>query len=138
MIAQVFFAFRNPATSLRHSVSYIAFEDEPYRKEEPEFDDCLFLPQLAVAPDAQRKGVGRKLVQWGLDIVEREQIPAVLYATTQGRPLYDAMGFREIEMWQYSKGKENLMAIMKYEGNQGSEVAPSHKSYNLGDPPAQY
>lgn len=115
----------------------MTFEDESYRKGEPELDDCLFLSQLAVALDAQRKGIGKRLVKWGLNMVERENIPAVLYATTQGRPLYDAMGFREIGTWQYSMGKENVMAIMKWEGNQGSEVDPLYKSHNLGDLPAK-
>lgn len=59
---------------------------------------------LAVAPEYQRRGVGRMMVQWGLERAEaetaerlavgREPVPVTLIASATGPYLYRSMGFK--------------------------------------------
>ena len=48
-------------------------------------------------PDYQGKGVGKKLVQWGLDVSESLRLPIYLESTTEGIPLYERTGFQRLE-----------------------------------------
>lgn len=52
---------------------------------------------VAVHPDYQGKGVGKQLVQWGLDVSERLKVPVYLESTHEGLPLYERTGFRKLE-----------------------------------------
>ncbi|KLU82229.1 hypothetical protein MAPG_01304 [Magnaporthiopsis poae ATCC 64411] len=51
---------------------------------------------LAVDPNHHRKGVGKQLVQWGLEMTIREQKDVFLTASPMGRPLYHSLGFKEV------------------------------------------
>ena len=52
---------------------------------------------IAVHPDYQVKGVGKKLVQWGLDVAEELKLPIYLESTIEGVPLYERMGFKKLK-----------------------------------------
>ncbi|KAH6964378.1 acyl-CoA N-acyltransferase [Fusarium avenaceum] len=54
------------------------------------------LAWLGVSPKCQRTGIGKKLLQWGIDRSEEEQVSAALVSTEVGKPLYEKMGFREV------------------------------------------
>ncbi|TDZ17562.1 hypothetical protein Cob_v009474 [Colletotrichum orbiculare MAFF 240422] len=48
---------------------------------------------LGVHPDWQGRGVGKKLMQWGLDRSDEDKVPIILIATTAGEGLYKRLGF---------------------------------------------
>ena len=56
----------------------------------------MFLNILATHPKYQRKGVGRKLLQWGLRTADAENIPIALYASPNGANLYRSIGFQDL------------------------------------------
>lgn len=52
------------------------------------------LDLLGVHPSAQRRGVGGRLVEWGMEKAQAEGIPCVLSASGDGVRLYERYGFR--------------------------------------------
>ncbi|RYO81791.1 hypothetical protein DL766_004652 [Monosporascus sp. MC13-8B] len=44
----------------------------------------------------RRRGAGRLLAQWGIDIAEQLKLPIYLEATFEGVPLYDSVGFKRV------------------------------------------
>lgn len=70
-----------------------------------------YLESICVAPEFQRRGIGRALIQWGLDRVEEENaerkaageekppVPILLHASEEGLPLYRSVGFRVVD-WE--------------------------------------
>ncbi|KAL2022932.1 hypothetical protein VTK56DRAFT_4147 [Thermocarpiscus australiensis] len=55
-----------------------------------------YLMILAVDPDYQRRGIGKMLLQHGLDLAAQEGRDVFLIATAEGRNLYQSLGFRQI------------------------------------------
>ncbi|KAK4443353.1 puromycin N-acetyltransferase [Podospora aff. communis PSN243] len=54
-----------------------------------------YLAVLAIDPEHERRGIGRTLVRWGLEQAAAEEDGKVfLIATAEGKPLYEALGFR--------------------------------------------
>lgn len=51
---------------------------------------------MATHPKYQRKGIGRLLVQWGIDVAESLGLPVYLESTQGGLPLYEAVGFEKL------------------------------------------
>jgi predicted N-acetyltransferase YhbS len=66
------------------------------------------LNSLAVDAKYQRKGIGRMLVQWGIDRAAEEGKDVIIVANPTGSALYQKMGFEEI-------GKMSLFAGESYE-----------------------
>ncbi|KAF5694036.1 gnat family protein [Fusarium denticulatum] len=56
------------------------------------------LDYIGVSPGNQRRGIGRMLLQWGLDHAAAEGKDCYLVATEAGRPLYMAAGFKDIRV----------------------------------------
>ncbi|KAI0143050.1 acyl-CoA N-acyltransferase [Xylariaceae sp. FL1272] len=56
----------------------------------------IYIPTMAVHPDHQRKGIGRLLLQWGIDIAEKLGVPIYTESTVGGFPLYKAGGFEQL------------------------------------------
>jgi ribosomal protein S18 acetylase RimI-like enzyme len=78
------------------------------------------LAWLGVSPKCQRTGIGKRLLQWGIDRSEEEQVPAVLVATEVGKPLYEKMGFREVSDVPSDKaGNHNPIMIRSVEKPKG-------------------
>lgn len=57
----------------------------------------VYLHVLAVHPNHQRKGIGRKLIQWGLDEADRLGLIAYLEASADGVRLYEQTGFEKVK-----------------------------------------
>ncbi|KAI8659967.1 N-acetyltransferase domain-containing protein [Fusarium sp. Ph1] len=69
-------------------------------------DERWRLAFISVSPNHQRRGIGRKLVQWGLDRSEEEGVAAVLEASDAGKCLYEKMGFVEVGKMPFDGGKK--------------------------------
>ncbi|KAK1773868.1 acyl-CoA N-acyltransferase [Copromyces sp. CBS 386.78] len=54
---------------------------------------------ISVDPKQHRRGVGRKLVNWGLECARKEGRDAYLTATEAGKPLYEVCGFEALETY---------------------------------------
>ncbi|KAG8668141.1 hypothetical protein FPOAC1_007513 [Fusarium poae] len=54
------------------------------------------LDYIGVGPGNQRRGIGKMLLNWGLERASKEGKDCYLVATEAGRPLYVAAGFEEI------------------------------------------
>ncbi len=56
----------------------------------------IALQALAVSPKHQRKGLGSKLVSWGLEKTKEDGKDAYLLGTSMGRQLYLSLGFEDL------------------------------------------
>ncbi|RBA14175.1 hypothetical protein FPRO05_02967 [Fusarium proliferatum] len=56
------------------------------------------LDYIGVSPGNQRRGIGKMLLQWGLNRAAEEGRDCYLVATEAGRPLYVAAGFEDIRV----------------------------------------
>ena len=56
----------------------------------------VYMAILAVGPEWQRMGVGRKLLEWGLEKADREGLECWIEASPAGKPLYEKVGWREV------------------------------------------
>jgi GNAT superfamily N-acetyltransferase len=69
-----------------------------------------YLVWLAIHPDHQYKGIGRRLVQWGLDRAEEEHVWASVVSAPRKEEFYrDKCGFDE-EYGSASMGEGNPLA----------------------------
>ena len=60
-------------------------------------DHVLALDFLATLPESQGRGVGTKLLQWGMDIADEQDARIYLEATLDGYPLYLKHGWRPLQ-----------------------------------------
>jgi ribosomal protein S18 acetylase RimI-like enzyme len=60
-------------------------------------DGYWFLGLLGVDPKCQRRGIGERIVQRGLDVAEQENLPVMLKASPVGRGLYQKMRFKSVQ-----------------------------------------
>ncbi|KAI9729534.1 MAG: hypothetical protein M1834_006730 [Cirrosporium novae-zelandiae] len=73
---------------------------------------------LAVLPQYQRKGVGKKLLAWGTDQADKNGHGCWIDATPQGKALYEQVGWEvyenidtDLEVWGGEKYKGNISRI---------------------------
>jgi GNAT superfamily N-acetyltransferase len=57
----------------------------------------VYLRLLATDPAHHRRGAGAMLLAWGLAEADRLQLPSYLETTSDGMPLYERHGFREVD-----------------------------------------
>ena len=67
------------------------------------------LNSLTVDKQHQRKGIGRRLVQWGLEEAKRSGEGVWLIAGPEGAGLYEAMGFVEKGVGERTGEKQVVM-----------------------------
>ena len=105
----------------------------------------IVINYLPVLPAYQRLGLGRRLLDIGLDEADKLGASAFLVATEMGAGLYRKAEFREIESFSIDLrpwGGEGENSMEKYEERTGKEtigveevgLADKH-SANLGDRP---
>jgi GNAT superfamily N-acetyltransferase len=51
---------------------------------------------MMVHPNHQRKGIGKKLLQWGLDRADKEKIVSWLFARPAAAKMYRNAGFKPV------------------------------------------
>lgn len=56
----------------------------------------VFLKILLCHPDYQRRGAGRALTSWGVDLARHLGLTTTVFASPMGAPLYRKLGFRQI------------------------------------------
>lgn len=61
-----------------------------------DIEEHWFMQKLSVDPNWQRKGIGRMLLQWGLERAQEENVPVGLDSTEVGEILYRKVGFEKI------------------------------------------
>lgn len=54
------------------------------------------LRRMMVHPDHQRKGIAQKMLQWGMDLADREKIVGWLFARPAGSRLYEKNGWKAV------------------------------------------
>ncbi len=79
------------------------------------FTEVWYLENLVVHTDYQRRGVGARLVKWGLDQAEAESVPCGLESSFAGLRLYEKMGFRKVNDMRYGDREKETMAVMLWE-----------------------
>ena len=57
----------------------------------------VYLHVLAVHPNHQKKGIGRRLLQWGLDEADRLGLISYLESSMDGVRLYQSSGFEKVK-----------------------------------------
>lgn len=72
---------------------------------------------IGVDPTQQGKGIGKKLVHWGLEQARKEGRDAYLTATEAGKPVYERCGFEELETYD-CYGQPLTSMVWKLEKNQ--------------------
>ncbi|KAI0179997.1 acyl-CoA N-acyltransferase [Hypoxylon sp. FL1284] len=56
----------------------------------------IYLSSIGVHPDSQRRGIGRLLMQWGVNVAEQLRVPLYTESSIPGLRLYASMGFERL------------------------------------------
>ncbi|KAJ5555760.1 hypothetical protein N7535_008193 [Penicillium sp. DV-2018c] len=56
-----------------------------------------YLDMLGVHPSQKGRGLGSKLLRWGLERADAEGLEVYLSASPEGRPMYEKYGFRAVD-----------------------------------------
>jgi len=56
----------------------------------------LFLPVLVERPEWQRRGVGRRMLEWGMRMADEEGVACWIDASPEVTALYRRLGWKEI------------------------------------------
>lgn len=82
-------------------------------------ETCFMLKELYITPEYQRRGLGGRLVEWGVKKADELGLPAYTDATPEGLGLYLKHGFLErdrvtVELEQYGgrKGDVSSYALL--------------------------
>lgn len=86
---------------------YLKQQHDPFEK----VLDRWHLDGLAVDPAYQRRGIGRKLMEWGMERAKEEGVPITLTSTPAGQRLYQKLGFREAQLDDIGNGIKELSMI---------------------------
>ena len=62
---------------------------------------------MMVHPGHQRKGIGKKLLQWGLDLADEEKIVSWLFARPAATKLYESAGFKAVGLLEVQIPEED-------------------------------
>ncbi|RPA85563.1 hypothetical protein BJ508DRAFT_411960 [Ascobolus immersus RN42] len=71
-----------------------------YKQEFAESDGRHWdLFSIRVDPVYQRRGIGKRLMEWGQDMARSDGVGMAVEGTESGSKLYASVGFREVERW---------------------------------------
>jgi ribosomal protein S18 acetylase RimI-like enzyme len=77
------------------------------------------LASLAVSPKHHRRGIGKQLMAWGLDIATREMTPVTLEASEVGKALYAGLGFLIVARSHISEGLDGVAMVWEPDASKG-------------------
>ncbi|OCL06694.1 hypothetical protein AOQ84DRAFT_342958 [Glonium stellatum] len=68
------------------------------------------LGNMVTHPDHRHRGAAGLLVQWGIDIIDRDGLEAYVDASADGKPLYERFGFEQLRevVYEYSDSDLNV------------------------------
>ena len=79
----------------------------------------LFMHELVVLPELQGRGIGTKLLEWGLRIADEKRLECWINASADGLSLYKKLGWKEVGQvsidlgdWGGVKGKREVFVEM--------------------------
>lgn len=81
------------------------------------FPEAWLLANVVVHKDYQRRGIGARLVRWGLDQAEDERVPCGVESSSAGLRLYEKLGFRKFDDMRYGEKEKETMPLMVWEPN---------------------
>lgn len=87
-------------------------DDDSDSESEPE--EYWHLEELAVAPEARRRGAAKALLEWGQDWARREDIPILLESTPMGKSLYEGAGFLQYDLWEWGDKPDMAWYLMRW------------------------
>lgn len=79
------------------------------------FPEAWLLANVVVHKDYQRRGIGARLVRWGLDQAEAERVPCGVESSFAGVRLYEKTGFRQFDEMRYGEKERETMRVMVWE-----------------------
>jgi GNAT superfamily N-acetyltransferase len=79
------------------------------------FPEAWHLANVVTHTDYQRRGVGARLVKWGLDQAEAERVPVSVESSFAGVRLYEKMGFRRIDELRFGEREKETMPLMVWD-----------------------
>jgi len=79
---------------------------------------------LAVDPAAQGRGVGRRMLNWGLELADREGLLVTLETSARARLLYESEGFTILRYYEVEAngGRMNVPVMIRQVGAEGKRV----------------
>ncbi|KAL3456706.1 hypothetical protein BJX64DRAFT_270151 [Aspergillus heterothallicus] len=75
-----------------------------------------YLDMLAVAPEFGRRGLGARLLKWGLDRADRERIITFISSSPTGRGLYEKHGCKALNNYQVIPGYRETSMVRPVAG----------------------
>lgn len=85
-----------PANSNSDLCRYFFGSLNAAREEKLKGQRHMLMAILAVLPEYQRMGIGNKLLKWGLDKADEEQVDCWIDASPYGLGLYKKFGWKEV------------------------------------------
>jgi ribosomal protein S18 acetylase RimI-like enzyme len=71
---------------------------------------------IGVHPSEKGRGLGSKLLRWGLERADAEGVEVFLSASPEGRPMYEKYGFRAVNTFAPYPGYEQVAMIRSPNG----------------------
>ncbi|KAE8374287.1 acyl-CoA N-acyltransferase [Aspergillus bertholletiae] len=82
---------------------------------------------VGVDPTFQRQGAARRLMEWGMERAEKENLPVYLSATPAGQPLYKSLGFRTVGKWIWRPNQDSEWDIMQWDHFPGADAVKDER-----------
>lgn len=87
--------------------------------DQPAHPACLHVHLIVVAPNAQSRGIGRILIDWGKELATKEELPLYLEANLEATGFYEKGGFSRLsrELVVSPDGQESIrLPVFAWEG----------------------
>lgn len=104
--------FKMGWASLSRSMALMDFVEKQHKAATP--FDHYYIMTMGVLPDRQGKGVGRKLMEKALEIVDTNNMPCFLETQSKKNvPIYQRFGFEIVSDKEFQNGKLNNWGMLR-------------------------